>query len=1292
MALVPARLLLPVRAVEPPHSSALSSASVCSAAGAYPHFSSFFHPPNQRSSSFFVAASLLEAQNNRVYKQSRYTQLRGPHISFDDVENPYAEGRSSHPSRPALNGRARSAPRFGSVDGNGGRRSWEPTNYQPWKRHGVSEAEPKARYNRATSSQGSRSVASWTSHAGEEAGHNGQRMALDNNGYVRPGDIGSTPWQRQGNAYQRGPSRFNYQRQEPSDTFSPWESSRNQEKRGSSRFDSSKQGQPFDAFSPGENRRNQEKRGKFNTPWGSNAGLLDEFKQHSDRSILDIRQRSHSPNGVLSLQPPPQSSYTMQSHVREGRWYQEEVQTHQEEMADRVQKANLDSLGEQEDGSFSGSSPISRIMHRLRSVEDKIPPLRAREGMQSGSEPVDVLALPSAREYLSDRSLPKLSGEQSEIGVADNRFPWEREDVEDSTIAKARKLRPQSPAELAIPGPELRRLRILAVHLKQRVKIGKHGVTRDLVSSIHKRFGTCEVVKVKCEGPPAGNMKKTLETLEKQTGGLIIWKSGSAAVLYRGQNYCQPVSEIVDDLLAKKYQNLLSADGSQEASLHASLNNAANEVGLLEEGSMDSFDGMEDAIEQLNSDARLDDASENLVLDARPGFASNRAALKKRTATSAPEFETLEEYTMEMDELLKDLGPRFEDWTGPKPLPVDADLLPPKLPNYSPPYRLLPFGMRPSISNAKATHFRRLSRSLAPHFVIGRDRGLEGLATAMVKLWEKSEIAKIGVKRGVLNTSHELIVEDLKQLTGGFFLGRDKYSLTFHRGNDFLPLTISAALADRQTRAENLQVEEERGRADGSVNIMKGAVSSGSRPSWVHILDPEEQIRLKKEAARARRVEVIAHLGRKLKMALEKKQKAEREINKVEQLLKPVASSDDKEILTDEERFMLRKLGLKMKAFLLLGRRRVFSGVVQNMHLHWKHRELVKVVVKERDPAELEEIARMLEAESGGTLISVDPTSKGFAIVVFRGKNYTRPLELRPPNLLTKRLALRRSLEMQRREALSRNMQGLEEEIALLRAGLNKMKLLEHGNEPGLSNESDNAHDVLKVEDSEQSQVGSQTGIQALTEDSAAHESLAKQGLFEDDDISSMPKITRRKLTSMCELGPIFKAVRLSKTERHAFKNEVLKMGKAPHCLVEMHDCLSFVILVMAQAVFIMPKPTNPLWKEHTNVIEIVNTPGQVGSGCRKWSCKYYGFTLSSTITRVVMHLTGINCTNNCGKCKMAPPAVREALISEKFPAFATTDKGKVARQTQDRLQDALLGQLGDSSTQVEESSGLSNI
>ncbi|KAI5057309.1 hypothetical protein GOP47_0027324 [Adiantum capillus-veneris] len=621
--------------------------------------------------------------------------------------------------------------------------------------------------------------------------------------------------------------------------------------------------------------------------------------------------------------------------------------------------------------------------------------------------------------------------------------------------------------------------------------------------------------------------------MQEQTGGLIIWKSGSAAVLYRGQHYAQPVSEIVDDLLAKKYRSLMSSNGTQEASLRASQKHAANEVGFSNEGHMDSFDGTEVATEQLNSGDSVDDAREHL------GDASKQAALKKRTRTSGPEFEKLEEYTMEVDNLLKDLGPRYEEWTGREPLPVDGDLLFSSIPNYSPPYRLLPFGMRRNLGNTKATQLRRLSRPLPPHFVIGRDRGLQGLAAAMVKLWEKSEIAKIGVKRGVLNTSHEIIIEDLKQLTGGFLLSRDKYSITFYRGNDFLPQTISAALADHQTRVEDLQVEEERGRADGSVHIVKGSTSSGAQPSWVHIIDPEEQIRLKKEAARSRRYQVIAHLERKLKMALEKRQKAERELAKVEELSKPVASSDDKEILTDEERFMLKKLGLKMKAFLLLGRRRVFSGVVQNMHLHWKHRELVKIVVKERDPVQLNEMARMLEAESGGTLISIDPTSKGFAIVVYRGKNYARPPELRPPNLLTKRLALRRSLEMQRRESLSRHMKGLEEEIAHLRAGLSKMKMLENSDEPVQSKESNNAHDTLERDGS--------------------HESQQNEVLFEDDEEPSVPKLSRWKLERLCEIGPIFKAVRLSKSERHAFRNEILKMDKAPHFLVGRSNPMSAI-------------------------------------------------------------------------------------------------------------------------------------
>ena len=86
------------------------------------------------------------------------------------------------------------------------------------------------------------------------------------------------------------------------------------------------------------------------------------------------------------------------------------------------------------------------------------------------------------------------------------------------------------------------------------------------------------------------------------------------------------------------------------------------------------------------------------------------------------------------------------------------------------------------------------------------------------------------------------------------------------------------------------------------------------------------------------------------------------------------------------------------------------------MHLHWKYRELVKVIVKAKNFAQVKNVALALEAESGGVLVSVDKISKGFAVIVYRGKDYQRPPTWRPKNLLTKRKALARSIEIQRRE------------------------------------------------------------------------------------------------------------------------------------------------------------------------------------------------------------------------------------------------------------------------------------
>ena len=98
------------------------------------------------------------------------------------------------------------------------------------------------------------------------------------------------------------------------------------------------------------------------------------------------------------------------------------------------------------------------------------------------------------------------------------------------------------------------------------------------------------------------------------------------------------------------------------------------------------------------------------------------------------------------------------------------------------------------------------------------------------------------------------------------------------------------------------------------------------------------------------------------------------------------------------------------------GRRGVFDGTVENMHLHWKYRELVKIISKNKSIEAVNHEARTLEAESGGILVAVERVNKGYAIIVYRGKNYARPASLRPQTLLNKREALKRSLEAQRRK------------------------------------------------------------------------------------------------------------------------------------------------------------------------------------------------------------------------------------------------------------------------------------
>ena len=53
--------------------------------------------------------------------------------------------------------------------------------------------------------------------------------------------------------------------------------------------------------------------------------------------------------------------------------------------------------------------------------------------------------------------------------------------------------------------------------------------------------------------------------------------------------------------------------------------------------------------------------------------------------------------------------------------------------------------------------------------------------------------------------------------------------------------------------------------------------------------------------------------------ALKKKARAEGELTKVNALLQPSAAPEDVETITEEEKYMFRRLGQRMKAYLEMG-------------------------------------------------------------------------------------------------------------------------------------------------------------------------------------------------------------------------------------------------------------------------------------------------------------------------------------------------------------------------------------
>ncbi|CAL9041509.1 unnamed protein product [Musa banksii] len=134
----------------------------------------------------------------------------------------------------------------------------------------------------------------------------------------------------------------------------------------------------------------------------------------------------------------------------------------------------------------------------------------------------------------------------------------------------------------------------------------------------------------------------------------------------------------------------------------------------------------------------------------------------------------------------------------------------------------------------------------------------------------------------------------------------------------------------------------------------------------------------------------------------------------------------DPEILTEEERFYLRRTGEKKKNYVPVGRRGVFGGVVLNMHLHWKKHETVKVVCRPCRPGQIHEYAQELARLSKGTAIDVKANN---TIIFYRGKNYVQPDIMSPPGTLSKQKALEKYRFEQSLEHTSEFIEKLEQEL-----------------------------------------------------------------------------------------------------------------------------------------------------------------------------------------------------------------------------------------------------------------------
>ncbi|KAL5232549.1 hypothetical protein ABZP36_031325 [Zizania latifolia] len=357
--------------------------------------------------------------------------------------------------------------------------------------------------------------------------------------------------------------------------------------------------------------------------------------------------------------------------------------------------------------------------------------------------------------------------------------PWAaaRDEELKVVLRREKKVREPTRAETELEAAELERLRRAARGMDRWTRTKKAGVTGEVVEEVRREWARGhELAGVRIVEPLRRCMDRAREILEIKTGGLVVWTRRDIHFVYRGSNYV-PNSKRHRDFV--NYNNEVSPVRS----------NGNGEAG-------DTFHENDQSIGVHKGDEPI-----------------------KGTL-----------YEREVNRLLDSLGPRFIDWWWNTPLPVDADLLPEVVPGFKTPFRQCPPRVRPTLADEELTYLRKLARPLPTHFALGRNMKLQGLAAAILKLWEKSLIVKIAVKVGIQNTNPEQMARNLKHLTGGTIILRNKDFIILYRGKDFLPGGVAQSFIEREAQVHDQQEKEEEARLKvvDSLQMIVGLSSENS--------------------------------------------------------------------------------------------------------------------------------------------------------------------------------------------------------------------------------------------------------------------------------------------------------------------------------------------------------------------------------------------------------------------------------------------------------------------------------